>query len=158
MLWSSRICIIMMCVQFCDWRLSVSETDSACETFAYHDEDSVDIYAGLQDTPEKNTDAGKNCLCVLIQWALWDCGGIVVWCFGLLFEEYHFNSTEMLLGAVLEKACRSSFSPRQSESMDLFEEIIVEEHLKKEASYNEVWTKACFHFIRHEVMYMSSIV
>ena len=44
----------------------------------------------------------------------------------------------MSLGAISGKACRSSASPRQSESMDLFEEIIVEERLKKEASYDEV--------------------
>ncbi|KAG5276556.1 hypothetical protein AALO_G00107030 [Alosa alosa] len=73
-------------------------SDSASETFVYNDEDSVDIYADLQDSPdEKNGNTGK--------------------------------------------ACRSSVSPKQSESMDLFEEIIVEEHLKKEASYNEMKTK-----------------
>ncbi|XP_062407267.1 CASP8-associated protein 2 [Sardina pilchardus] len=53
----------------------------------------------------------------------------------------HFNEIELFLGVVSGKTCRSSFSPKQSESMDLFEEIIVEEHLKKEASYNEMKTK-----------------
>lgn len=91
-------------MQFCDWRLSAPETDSTSETFAYHDEDSVDIYAGLQDSPEKNTNTGKNCPCVLIQWGLIHFYSLCDWqteCSVLLFEECHFSYAEILLGSWL---------------------------------------------------------
>ncbi|XP_063078944.1 CASP8-associated protein 2 isoform X2 [Engraulis encrasicolus] len=74
-----------------------AHSDSGTETFAYHEEDSVDIYADMEGTPQKNDHSGKT--------------------------------------------CRSSSSPMPGESLDLFEEIIVEERLKKEATFTEMKTK-----------------